>query len=101
LFETAEIRYDVVYSVGIVFVDRELQQLGGIVEAGAEFVQGENHVFQPRTLLAKRLCALRIIPDIGLLEFAPDFRQPFRLVVVVKGTSSTQSSVRRGRRDVV
>ena len=42
------------------------------------------------TFLAERLRTIRIIPDIGLLEFALNFGQAFRFAFVVKDTPSTR-----------
>jgi hypothetical protein len=58
-----------------------------LIEAGYD-------LFQPRPLLAKGLCPLRVIPDVRLLQFALDLDQPFRLLIVVKDTSSTRLRVR-------
>jgi len=44
--------------------------------------------FQAGALLAESLCAIGLVPDVGLFEFALDLGQAFGLVVVVKDTSS-------------
>jgi hypothetical protein len=95
LLETAEIRLDFGYRIGIVFLDCEFQQFAGIVEAGAQFVEDNDNLFELRTLLAERLGAIGFIPYIGLFELALDLGQAFRLAVVVKDTSSTQRCVQQ------
>jgi hypothetical protein len=46
-------------------------------------------LFESRTLLPERLRSIRFIPDIGLLEFALNFGQAFRLAIIVKDTPLT------------
>ncbi len=57
-----------------------MRQLGGKVR------QGSDLGFQARAFLAQLLGALRLVPDIGLFEFALDFYQAVRLGVEVKDT---------------
>ena len=78
----------------VVFLDRHLQQFVGLTEAVLYFVQPDNDLLQPRTLLPQRLRTLGFVPDVGLFEFALNFGQSFRFVVVVKDTSSTHRCVR-------
>jgi len=73
----------------ILFIQRQLQQLPGIVEACGQVVETVDELLEGGSFLAQRLCAFRLIPDSWLLQFALYLRQPFRLVVIVKDTSST------------
>jgi hypothetical protein len=50
-----------------------------------------------RPLLAKCLRALRIVPDVGLFEFALDFGQALGFALIVKDTSSAHRSALQGR----
>ena len=77
----------------VVFLDREVEQFTGIGEARAELIQCNDDAFELCTFLAERLCTIRIVPDVGLLEFAENFRQPFGFAVVVKDTPLTPSCV--------
>jgi hypothetical protein len=44
---------------------------------------------------------IRLVPDIGLFEFTPDFRQPLGFGFIVKGTPLTRWRARSGRRSAV
>jgi hypothetical protein len=44
------------------------------------------------------LCPLRLAPDVGLFQFALNFRQALCFGLVVKGTPSTRWRARSGRR---
>jgi hypothetical protein len=47
--------------------------LSGIIETGRQLIDCDDDPLECRAFLAKRLRALRIIPYIGLLEFALNF----------------------------
>jgi len=47
-------------------------------------------VFQRLLLLAERLCALLIVPDLRIFELATDLGEPHRLHIEVKDTSADQ-----------
>ena len=95
MFVLAEIGLDFGHGSGVVFLNSQVQEFAGIVEAGCQFVENDNDLFQLRTFLAERLGALGFVPDIGLFELALDFYQSFCLAVVVKDTSSTQQCVQQ------
>jgi hypothetical protein len=61
-----------------------------IVEASGQRVEGNDDLFQYRTLLPERLRSIGFVPDIGLFEFALNLGQAFRLSIVVKDTPSTR-----------
>jgi hypothetical protein len=44
------------------------------------------NIFQPHALPIKRLCALRVVPDVSLLKFSRDLLEALQLGVVVKDT---------------
>ena len=60
-------------------------------------VESGDDLFELCPLLPQCLCPVRFVPDIRLLEFALNLGQALRLTLVVKDTSSTHQSVRRGR----
>jgi hypothetical protein len=97
LLEAIEVIDDFANRVVIVFFDREFEQLAGIVETAGEFVERDDDLFELRALLSQRLRSFRVVPDIGLLEFALDLYEAFGLALVVKDTPSTQRCVRRDR----
>jgi hypothetical protein len=70
----------------VALLHRHGQQVGGVGEAGLHAVDGLDHQFQPRPLPAQGLGPLRIIPDLGVLEFQPDLGQTLLLVFIVKDT---------------
>jgi hypothetical protein len=78
----------------VVFLECQVEQFAGVPQPGRQLVQADDDVLELRTLLTERLGALRLIPDIGLFEFAPNLGQALRLAIVVKDTSSTHRSVR-------
>jgi Fe2+ transport system protein FeoA len=90
LFESGDIPLDFADRVGVVFLDRERQQLVRVIQTRREFIEYDDNLLELRTLLPQRLRALGFIPDIGLLEFALDLGQTFRFALVVKDTPSTR-----------
>jgi hypothetical protein len=80
--------------VGILLFDCEREQFVRVIESVANLVETDNDLFELRAFLAKRLRTVRFVPDIGLLEFALNFGQPFRLAFIVKDTPSTLRCVR-------
>jgi hypothetical protein len=92
--ESPQIALDLGHRLGVVFLDREVEQFTGIVEPGDQLVEARYDLLERRPLLAQRLGALGFVPDIRLLEFALDFGQALCLAFVVKDTSSTHRSVR-------
>ena len=92
-----EIANDLVDRIGIIFVERQVEELAGIAKTGRQFVETDNDLFERGALLAKRLGAIGFVPDVGLFELALDFGQAFGLALVVKDTSSTPGCVQRGR----
>jgi hypothetical protein len=94
LLEACQVLLDLGGGVGIVFFDREREQLVRVTEAVANFVETDDDLFQLRAFLAECLGPFGLIPNVGLFEFALDFRQPFRLAFIVKDTPSTLRCVR-------
>ena len=66
----------------------KLEQLRAIPKSGIEAFQRADHAFELFLFLAERLCALLIVPDLGIFELLLDFRQPLRLHIEVKDTSA-------------
>lgn len=89
-----EIGHDFIDGCGVIFLDRKIQQFAGVSETSTQRVESGDNLFQSCSLLPQRLRPIRIVPDIGLFELALDLGQPFRLGLVVKGTSSTRQCVR-------
>jgi hypothetical protein len=88
-FEGTDVTVDFGDRGGIVFFDGEIEKFAGIHETTGDFVEADDNLLEPSTFLTERLRTLRFVPDVGLLEFALDLGQAFRLAVVVKDTSST------------
>lgn len=101
MLEAIEVIDDFANRVVIVFFDREFEELARIVETASEFVERDDDLFELRALLPQRLRSFRLVPDIGLLEFALDLYEAFGLAFVVKDTPSTHSSVRLDRLSAV
>jgi hypothetical protein len=83
--------------LGVVLVARQFQQVVGIRETPAEFVEDLDDALQRSPLPPERLCALRVVPDPRVLEFADDLGQPFALRRVVKDTPSGHRCALGGR----
>jgi hypothetical protein len=77
----------------VIFFDRKREQLVCIAQTVLDLVETDDDLLQPRPLLAERLRALRFVPDVRLLQLALDLGQSFRLLIVVKDTSSTHPRV--------
>jgi hypothetical protein len=95
LFVSGEVVDNLANSVGIVFFDGHLEKFASIRKAGRNLVESGDNLFELCPLLPQRLCSIRFVPDIRLLEFALNLGQALRLALVVKDTSSTHQSVRR------
>ena len=95
--ESPDVGLDFGDRVGIVFLDRHRQQLAGIAQAVSQLIEDDDDLFELGTLLPERLRTFRLVPYIGLFEFALDLGQAFSLTVIVKDTSSTHPCVQRGR----
>jgi len=73
---------------------RKPEELAGIAEPLADLVETLDDIFELRPFPAECLGALRLVPDVGLFEFAPNLDQALGLAIVVKDTSSTRRRVR-------
>jgi hypothetical protein len=96
--EPGEVVGDLVHGTTVVFVYRQFEETFGIVQTGRELFESADDCLEFRPLLSQSLRAIRVIPDVGLLEFALNFRQAFLLAVIVKDTPLTQQCVPGGRR---
>jgi hypothetical protein len=74
-FETPEIIDHFLHGIAVALVFSECKELLGVTEAGRQLVQAIDNLFKLGALLAESLRALRLIPDVGLLEFALDLGQ--------------------------
>jgi hypothetical protein len=93
-FEALQVAFDFCCRIRIALLDGERQQFTGILQSVRDLVQPGDDLFQPGPLLSECLRALGVVPDIRLLQLALDLDQPFRLLLVVKDTSSTRRCVR-------
>jgi hypothetical protein len=85
----------------VIFFDGHIKEFAGIGQTGRNLVESCDYLLECCALLPKGLGALGLIPDTRLFEFALDFSQSLSLALVVKDTSSTHQSVRRGRQSIV
>jgi hypothetical protein len=78
------------------FVDRarvalglgEFQKFRTVAQAAVELIESADDLFELGAFLAEFLSPLRVVPDLGLLEFPRYFLKALVLVVVIKDTSS-------------
>ena len=83
---------------GIALFNGQLQQPRGIFDALADLIEGQQYTFEARTLLAERLGALLVIPDLGVFEILQDLIQAVELVIEVKGTPLAHDCADEGLR---
>jgi hypothetical protein len=77
----------------VILLDGKRQQLVCIAETVRDLVKPDDDLLQPGPLLAECLRALGLVPDVRLFQLALNLGQPFRLLIVVKDTSSTRPRV--------
>lgn len=94
LFVFREIGHHFVDGCGVIFLDRKIQQFAGVSETCTQRIESRYNLFQSCSFLPQRLRPFRVVPYVRLFELALDLGQPFRLGLVVKGTSSTRQCVR-------
>jgi hypothetical protein len=90
LFECGDVLLDFAGRVGVIFRDRERQQLVRVVQTCRELIEYDDDLLELRPLLPQRLRALGFVPDVGFLEFSLYLGQPFGFALVVKDTPSTR-----------
>jgi isoquinoline 1-oxidoreductase alpha subunit len=82
----------------VVLSAREFEQLAAVRQPRVDRRERADDAVEGLLLLAKRLRALGVVPDLGILELAGDFGQPSRLDVEVKDTSASPARGPPGRR---
>jgi hypothetical protein len=92
-FEASQITFHFGCRRRVVFFNGQRKQLVRIAQAVRNFVEADDDLLQPGSFLAQCLRALGVVPDVRLLQFALNLGQPFRLLIVVKDTSSTRPRV--------
>jgi hypothetical protein len=86
LRQAGNVSLDLRGGVEIVVAFSQLQELCAVGETAGQAVQAADDRIEPGSFLAQFLRALGIVPDIGLLELALYFLQPFALAFVLKDT---------------
>jgi hypothetical protein len=71
----------------VVVGPRQLEQLGAVFQADVQLANGADDAFELFLFLTEGLCALLIIPDVGVFQLFLDFREALRLYIEVKDTS--------------
>jgi hypothetical protein len=74
---------------------REFEQLDRALNTVADAIETRRQCVELRAFLAERLSALRVVPDLGMLEFAGDLGEPFALAIVFKETPLRRRGVPR------
>ncbi len=91
MLDTAKIADDLSDRIAVVLLLGERQQICRVREACAKFIERNDNLLERSTFLTKRLRSFRLVPDVGLLEFALYLGQSLCLAFVVKGTPSTHA----------
>jgi len=70
----------------VVLADREIEQVAGFAERVGQRTNAADDALETRAFLAELLRALRVVPDVRVLELARDFFEALRLRIEVKDT---------------
>ncbi len=84
--EALDVLFDRHQRVVIALFTRQLEQLLRAFQILGQLAQYLDHAFEHLLFLAEILGPLRVVPDLGVLQFAVDFGQTSYLDVVVKDT---------------
>jgi hypothetical protein len=74
----------------------EFEELERALDAVPDAVEPRGDVLELRALAAERLGALRVVPDLRILEFAAYFGEPLALALVFKDTPLRRRGDPRG-----
>jgi hypothetical protein len=86
LRELLDVGDDRVRGALVVLRDRELEQLAGFADAALQRFELVDDLREACALAPEVLRALRVVPDVRVLELAGDFLQPLALGIEVKDT---------------
>jgi hypothetical protein len=88
MLRTVQVGLDLPDGIGVVLLDRHLQQLLGVLQRTLVAIEVADELGEARALPVQLLGMVGIIPDLRLLELALDFCQPLGAPGIVKGTPS-------------
>jgi len=84
--QALQLGYHIIYRALITLFGSHFEQLAGVSEAAAHFIQGADNLGQLGTLAPQVLGTLGFIPDAGVFQLALYFGQTITFVIVVKDT---------------
>jgi hypothetical protein len=84
--ERLDIARDRKRSALVAFLDGQIEQIARLGQALGQAADAADDAFEARAFLAEVLRALRVVPDVGMFEFAGDFFEPLGLGLEVKDT---------------
>ena len=96
LAQALDLGGDVVDRALVVFLDGHVQQVARVGQAAAQFVEGFDDLRQLGAFAPQILGVFRVVPDVGIFEFAVDFDQSISFLIVVKDTPEWSGNVRTG-----
>jgi hypothetical protein len=96
--EACDIGDDRIGRVLVVLALGEVKQFAGTHQPFGQVADAIDGLVEIGAFAPQRLRALRVVPDVRILEFAFYFLKPFVLAVVVKETPSAHPADRSGRR---
>jgi hypothetical protein len=96
LQHAAQIGGNLGLSVCVALFQSKLQQTGRIVQPLADFIQRQQHGFEPGTFFSQPFGFLLVRPDFRVFELLTNLIQAIQLIIEVKDTSSAQQSARAG-----
>ena len=94
--QTLQLGRNVVYGALVVFFDSHVEQVAGVGQSTFEIVDGFDDLRQGGSLAAQVLGVLRLVPDVGVFEFAVYFDETIMLLIVVKDTPELTGCARTG-----
>jgi len=86
--EAAHVGLDLGEGALVAFLGGKLEELAALGESPGQLVEDVDDVLQLGPLPAELLGPLGLLPDVRVLELAPDLLETFLLARVVKGTPS-------------
>jgi hypothetical protein len=84
--ETRDVVHDRIGRVLVVLHFRQVEQFARADQAFAQAADAVDGLVEQRALATQGLRAFRVVPDVGVFQFAVDFFQALDLGVVVKET---------------
>ncbi|KJS74550.2 MAG: hypothetical protein JL55_22885 [Pseudomonas sp. BICA1-14] len=94
--QTVQLGGHVINSALIIFFDRHVEQVARVGKSAIEVIDGFDNLRQGGAFTAQALGVFRLVPDVGVFEFAVYFDETIMLLIVVKDTPELTGCARTG-----